>query len=94
MCVLGYNVNKGQEISLRLRTDDWRGFRKYARIRETLIHELAHMVGAQHTQLLPACQKPVQFDRRLLHFQLLVFLFSMFDQHVRESVAVVHCLCH
>lgn len=22
VCVLGYNVNKGQEISLRLRTDD------------------------------------------------------------------------
>lgn len=25
MCVLGYNVNHGQEISLRLRTDDLRG---------------------------------------------------------------------
>jgi hypothetical protein len=22
MCILGFNVNKGQEISLRLRTDD------------------------------------------------------------------------
>jgi len=39
VCVLGYNVNAGQEIALRLRTDDLRGFRKYARIRETLIHE-------------------------------------------------------
>lgn len=29
MCLLGYNVNKGQEISLRLRTDDLKGFRKY-----------------------------------------------------------------
>lgn len=27
-CVLGYNVNHGQEISLRLRTDDWQGFRR------------------------------------------------------------------
>lgn len=43
VCVLGYNVNRGQEISLRLRTDDYRGFRKYLRIRETLVHELAHM---------------------------------------------------
>ncbi len=34
MCVLGYNVNRGQELSLRLRTDELRGFRKYARIRE------------------------------------------------------------
>jgi hypothetical protein len=47
-CVLGYNVNKGQEIALRLRTDDWRGFRRYERIRETLIHELAHMVHSEH----------------------------------------------
>jgi hypothetical protein len=47
-CVLGYNVNAGQEIALRLRTDDWRGFRRYERIRETLIHELAHMVHGPH----------------------------------------------
>lgn len=80
------NINKGQEISLRLRTDDLKGgrgrgagggwvggflpagppcyllaqllrcrrcphahptpgFRRYDRIRETLLHELAHMVG-------------------------------------------------
>ena len=45
VCVLGLNVNRGQEIKLRLRTDDLRGFRKYDKIRETLIHELAHMVS-------------------------------------------------
>lgn len=28
-CVLGYNKNKGQEINLRLRTDDLRGFRPH-----------------------------------------------------------------
>jgi len=48
MCVLGYNVNKGQEISLRLRTDDLKGFRKYETIRDTLIHELTHMVWSDH----------------------------------------------
>ena len=41
-CVLGYNVNAGQEIHLRLRTDDLRGFRRYQRVRETLVHELTH----------------------------------------------------
>lgn len=46
VCVLGVNINAGQEISLRLRTDDLKGFRRYDRIRETLCHELAHMVGA------------------------------------------------
>lgn len=44
MCILGVNINRGQEISLRLRTDDLKGFRRYDRIRETLCHELAHMV--------------------------------------------------
>ena len=48
VCVLGYNVNQGQEIALRLRTDDMRGFRGYERIRETLLHELAHMVYSEH----------------------------------------------
>ena len=48
MCILGVNINGGQEISLRLRTDDLRGFRRYDRIRETLIHELAHMVFSEH----------------------------------------------
>jgi len=62
-CLLGYNRNRGQEIGLRLRTDDWRGFRKYLRIRETLMHELAHMEHDDHgpgfkelnSQLLREC---------------------------------------
>ena len=48
VCILGININKGQEISLRLRTDDLRGFRRYERIRETMVHELAHMVFSEH----------------------------------------------
>ena len=47
-CVMGYNVNAGQEIHLRLRTDDLKGFRRYARIRETLLHELTHNVWSEH----------------------------------------------
>jgi hypothetical protein len=30
----------GEEISLRLRTDDLKGFRKYESIKKTLLHEL------------------------------------------------------
>lgn len=48
VCLLGVNVNKGKEISLRLRTDDLKGLRRYDRVRETLIHELAHMVHSDH----------------------------------------------
>lgn len=32
--------NHGEEISLRLRTDDLKGFRKYDSIKKTLLHEL------------------------------------------------------
>lgn len=48
VCLLGCNVNKGAEISLRLRTDDMQGFRKFDMIRKTMIHELAHMVYSEH----------------------------------------------
>lgn len=35
--------NRGEEISLRLRTDDLKGFRKYESIKKTLLHELVLM---------------------------------------------------
>ncbi|KAJ4976590.1 hypothetical protein NE237_001696 [Protea cynaroides] len=47
-CLLGYNKNHGEEISLRIRTDDLKGFRKYESIKKTLLHELAHMVFSEH----------------------------------------------
>ncbi|KAE8685247.1 putative lipid-A-disaccharide synthase [Hibiscus syriacus] len=47
-CILGLNKNHGEEISLRLRTDDLKGFRKYESIKKTLLHELAHMVFSEH----------------------------------------------
>lgn len=48
VCLLGCNINHGQEITLRLRTDDMKGFRKFDMIRKTMIHELAHMVYSEH----------------------------------------------
>ncbi|KAL6010305.1 hypothetical protein ACLOJK_000736 [Asimina triloba] len=42
------NKNHGEEISLRLRTDDLKGFRKYESVKQTLLHELAHMVYSEH----------------------------------------------
>ncbi|XP_004502158.1 uncharacterized protein [Cicer arietinum] len=47
-CILGFNKNCGEEISLRLRTDDLKGFRKYESIKKTLLHELAHMIYSEH----------------------------------------------
>ena len=48
VCVLGYNTNKGQSITLRLRTDDMRGFRYYETVKEVLFHELSHNVHSDH----------------------------------------------
>ncbi|CAK8567036.1 unnamed protein product [Lathyrus sativus] len=47
-CILGFNKNHGEEISLRLRTDDLKGFRKYESIKKTLLHELAHTIYSEH----------------------------------------------
>ena len=35
VCILGVNINAGQEISLRLRTDDLKGFRRYDSLAQT-----------------------------------------------------------
>lgn len=48
VCVLGYNVNRGQEIRLRVRTDDRKGFRSIAQLLHVLAHELAHNVRDEH----------------------------------------------
>jgi hypothetical protein len=47
-CLLGLNKNKGEEILLRLRTSDLKGFRPVYAIMETLIHELCHIVHSEH----------------------------------------------
>jgi hypothetical protein len=46
--LLGLNVNAGQAIKLRLRTDQYDGFRVYSDIRRVLCHELAHNVWSDH----------------------------------------------
>uniref|UniRef100_A0A7C8YT53 WLM domain-containing protein n=1 Tax=Opuntia streptacantha TaxID=393608 RepID=A0A7C8YT53_OPUST len=56
-CLLGFNKNHGEEISLRLRTDDLKGFRKYESIKKTLLHELAHMDFAEHDSNFYALNK-------------------------------------
>ncbi|KAK9799763.1 hypothetical protein WJX73_001696 [Symbiochloris irregularis] len=65
VCVLGVNINAGQEISLRLRTDDLKGFRRYDRIRETLCHELAHMVWGEHDNRFKALNSQLLKDAQI-----------------------------
>ena len=40
LTILLFMQNMGEEISLCLRTDDLKGFRKYESIKKTLLHEL------------------------------------------------------
>lgn len=46
--LLGLNRNKGQVIELRLRTDNYQGWRNYYNVRNVLCHELAHNVYSEH----------------------------------------------
>jgi hypothetical protein len=46
--LLGLNVNRGQAIKLRIRTNVYDGFRVYKEIRKVLCHELAHNVWSDH----------------------------------------------
>ncbi|XP_023533393.1 uncharacterized protein LOC111795294 isoform X2 [Cucurbita pepo subsp. pepo] len=65
-CILGFNKNHGEEISLRLRTDDLKGFRKYERIKKTLLHELAHMIYSEHDANFYALDKQLNEEAATL----------------------------
>ena len=45
---MGLNKNAGQEILLRLRTDDGSGLRPYHSVIPVLLHELTHNVWSEH----------------------------------------------
>ena len=47
--------NQGEEISLRLRTDDLKGFRKYESIKKTLLHELVSLFSLYVCILVIMC---------------------------------------
>ncbi|THH17445.1 hypothetical protein EW146_g3366 [Bondarzewia mesenterica] len=46
--LLGLNMNAGQVIKLRIRTDVYDGFRPYLDVRRVLCHELSHNVWGDH----------------------------------------------
>lgn len=55
---LGYNMNKGAEISLRLRFEN--GFRSYDSIKNVLYHELAHMEISEHNNDFKALNSQIR----------------------------------
>lgn len=48
--LLGLNENAGQKIKLRLRTNDYDGFRPYLDVRRVLCHELTHNKWGDHDE--------------------------------------------
>lgn len=52
--LFGLNVNAGQSIKLRLRTDRYDGFRTYREVRGVLCHELTHNVWDDHDENVSA----------------------------------------
>lgn len=57
--LLGLNVNAGQEIKLRIRTNAYDGFRLYADVRKVLCHELAHNVWGDHDDNVRSASVPL-----------------------------------
>eukprot|EP00299_Pterocystis_sp_00344_P020247 c9944_g1_i1.p1 GENE.c9944_g1_i1~~c9944_g1_i1.p1 ORF type:complete len:529 (-),score=161.32 c9944_g1_i1:34-1620(-) len=66
VCVLGLNVNHGEEIKLRLRTDDLKGFRSIADVRKVLFHELAHNVHSDHNDQFFQLMRQIEKDANSL----------------------------
>merc|ERR1711998_212447 len=59
--------NHGEKILLRIRTDDFTGFRKYLYVRDVLMHELAHNRIGPHNAAFKAlnsefCRQVVELD--------------------------------
>ncbi len=74
VCVMGLNKNKGQEILLRLRTDDLRGFRKYEWVLEVLWHELAHNRFSDHNAEFFAFMVCIIFHPLFLHLCYILWI--------------------
>ncbi|KAI0091495.1 WLM-domain-containing protein [Irpex rosettiformis] len=65
--LLGLNVNAGQAIKLRLRTDAYDGFRLYKDVRRVLCHELTHNVWGDHDNNFKELNS--KLNREVLEFE-------------------------
>ncbi|KAF8621806.1 hypothetical protein AX15_007482 [Amanita polypyramis BW_CC] len=66
--LLGLNVNRGQSIKLRLRTDGYDGFRTYREVRRVLCHELTHNVWGDHDENFKELNS--KLNREVAEFEL------------------------
>merc|ERR1719440_644394 len=68
--LLGYNMNAGAQIHVRLRTQDLSGFLPYPALVDTLLHELCHNEVGPHNEHFwhLFCQLKADYLRALLRF--------------------------
>ena len=71
-CLLGLNKNNGQEICLRIRTDDLKGFRRYDVIIDTLLHELTHNVYSDHDNNFKMLNSELKKEYKQFHMAHIV----------------------
>ena len=57
---MGLNKNNGEEILLRIRTDDLKGFRKMESVLTVLYHELAHNEISEHNDEFKALNSQIK----------------------------------
>ncbi|CAG8456244.1 17783_t:CDS:2 [Funneliformis caledonium] len=72
--ILGFNKNRGELITLRLRTDDMEGFRHYPEIRRVLLHELVHNVWGDHDDNFHRLNRQLNKEVGKFFFNILVEL--------------------
>ncbi|KIL69103.1 hypothetical protein M378DRAFT_184386 [Amanita muscaria Koide BX008] len=66
--LLGLNVNAGESIKLRIRTNSYDGFRSYKEVRRVLCHELTHNVWSDHDEKFKQLNSTL--NREVAEFEL------------------------
>ena len=82
--LLGLNVNAGQAIKLRIRTDAYDGFRLYREIRKVLCHELTHNVWSDHGN--DVCALLPSLASLTFRFELYTFQFKELNSKLNKEV--------
>lgn len=92
VCILGVNINAGQEISLRLRTDDLKGFRRHALLLLPLLSMLLIFfmpISPSHPDAAPGNLAFLGREQQQQQLSLAAFLFLFL-----ESACAVHMQCN
>lgn len=93
-------MNKSQEIKLRLRTDDLRGFCNYDQIKKVLWHELAHNEYSEHDDDFKALMAELEREVRVMTSANIIAFGELIlrdegngDKNKEPYNKVYYCVC-